>query len=98
MEPARSTRHPLTANVSFKEELTQLPFSPYEIDKLQESESYSDDLVNLEVQAFNAMDGLFKSNNGRYDVKGEPNQTLAIEVLYSNAYLKAKEKNHASHR
>lgn len=70
----------------------QLPFSPYEIDKLQESESYSNDLVNLEVQAFNAMDGLFKSNNGRYDVKGEPNQTLAIELLYSNAYLKAKEK------
>jgi len=88
----REKRHPLTISISLKDEMKNLPYTKYEFEKLQESEKNSNDLVNLEVEAFNAMIGLFKDSNGTYSIKKAPNQQLAISLMNSDAYDLAKEK------
>ena len=91
-EPTRSQRHPLGQSSSLKSEMKKLPYLPYEFEKLEESELNSNELVQLEVEAFNAMDGLFKDSNGDYTIKGASDQQLAIKLLTSEQYHQAKEK------
>jgi len=74
----REARHPDGEKVSLKELINKLPFSKFEIAKMKEAEDNSDDLVNLEVEAFSAV----KSDNAPY----------AIELLHSRAYYEAKHK------
>lgn len=78
LEPLRSLRHPLSDKQSLKQEMKNLPFSSYEVSKLQNSEHNSNDLVELELKAFKAM----KNNE----------QSIAIGLLNSKEYDKAKEK------
>ena len=88
----REKRHPSTIKISLKDEMKKLPFSKYEFEKLQESENNSNDLVNLEVEAFNAMIGLFKDKDGKYTIKRGIDQNLAINLINSVEYDLAKEK------
>ena len=76
----REKRHPGTKKISLKDIIKELPFSTQEINKLHFSEKSSNDLVNLEMMAFEAM-----SSN-------PPNQQYAIELLHSNDYYEAKHK------
>jgi len=91
-EPTRSKRHPLGAPLALKAAMSKLPFLPSEFELLKQSEANSNNLVRLEVEAFNSMAGLFKDSNGHYLIKAEPNKQLAIELLTSQKYLFAKEK------
>jgi len=91
-EPTRSQRHPLGPPSSLKAEMQKLPYLPYEFARLKESEFNSNELVKLEVEAFNAMDGVFKDGNGNYTVRKEANHLLASELLTSEQYRNAKEK------
>ena len=68
-----------------------LPYSNEERAKIHLSHLNSDELVNLERRAFNAMEGRYLQPDGRY-VQGRPDQTLAIDLLYSEEYHRAKEK------
>ena len=77
IEPKRSQLHPLEKAVVLKEEMAQLPYSKYELKKLEKAEKKSNTLVNLELMAFKMM---------------EKNQTLAINLLYSQEYFQAKYK------
>ncbi|MDB4539244.1 SpoIIE family protein phosphatase [Saprospiraceae bacterium] len=52
----------------------------------------SDDLVNLEEEAFNAMSGNYKDSNGHYSIQGDPNKELAIDLLHSKKYFQGKIK------
>ncbi|TXG34835.1 SpoIIE family protein phosphatase [Seonamhaeicola maritimus] len=52
----------------------------------------SDDLVLIEEEAFNAMKGLFKNDDGTYSKNGIPNPDFARELLFNNEYLRAKGK------
>ena len=88
----RDKNHPLDKIVSLRNEMNKLPYTPYEFKKLSLSENNSNDLVNLEVEAFNAMVGLFKDENGDFTIKKQPNQKLAIQLMNSLEYDKAKEK------
>ena len=92
-EPLRSQRHPLLdTKVSLKKEMEELPYTEYELNKLEEAEANSNDLVNLEIESFNAIKGLYKDAEGAYTVKAQPNKKLAIDLLHSAKYHKAKEK------
>lgn len=91
LEPNRSDMHPLSKKKALNEIFKELPYSKYEYDKLQKSRVNSDKLVNLEIEAFNAMDGLYRDENGNYSVYDKRDQQKAIELLHSNEYLKAKE-------
>ncbi len=92
LEPLRSRRHPLDKLVSLQDEMRVLPYSEFEFKKLQQAEFNSNDLVNMEVEAFNALEGLFKDAFGRYSIKSEPDQQRAIQLLHSPQYHQAKEK------
>ena len=50
------------------------------------AENNSNDLVNLEVEAFNAMEGRFRDENVEYTINREPDQSLAIGLLHSPEY------------
>ena len=91
-EPLRSKLHPKTKKISFENMLKSLPYDKFELKKLKEAKDDSDDLVNLEVEAFNTMVGLYKDENGNFSRYDKPNQQKAIALLHSSSYLKAKEK------
>ncbi|MCU7836625.1 MAG: transporter substrate-binding domain-containing protein [gamma proteobacterium symbiont of Taylorina sp.] len=74
----RKKLHPDTEKVPLKELIQREHFSDEEFDLLKQSEGNSNDLVNLEVRAFKAMQ--------------ENNQALAIKLLHSSDYDKAKFK------
>ncbi len=74
----REQRHPAGEKISLKALIKKLPFSKFEIIKMKEAEDNSNDLVNLEVEAFLAI----KNNNALY----------ASELLHSRAYYEAKHK------
>lgn len=92
LEPLRTANHPLELASSLDKEMRGLPYSEFEFKKLQEAKINSDELVSLEVEAFNAMQGLYKDDNSKFTIHEKPNQTLAISLLYSEKYYKVKEK------
>ncbi|HIC76907.1 MAG TPA: sensor domain-containing diguanylate cyclase, partial [Candidatus Dadabacteria bacterium] len=92
LEPIRKNRHPDEKKTSIHGEMSLLPYTKYEFQKLKEAENNSNNLVYMEIEAFNAMDGLFKDKDGEYTIKGEKNQSLAIALLHSTPYHEAKEK------
>ena len=91
LEPTRSIRHPIQEAVSLSSQMNRLPYSDFEFSKLKESHSYSDNLVKLEVQAFNAMQGKFLDKDNKYTITKEPNQALAISLLHSKQYHLVKQ-------
>lgn len=78
--------------IAILEAMQQLGFSDKEFALLDQAKKNSDDLVNMEVEAMNAVKGLFKDSNNKYSVKGEPNKPKAIKMLHSQAYHVAKAK------
>ena len=77
-EESRLERHPDVEKKAFKDIIKESHFSKEEIAKLQEAEDNSNDLVNIETEAFTAI----KNNNKNY----------AIELLHSRDYYVAKQK------
>lgn len=91
-EPLRTATHPLGQAGAIEDEMQKLPYSEFEFKKLKEAKINSDDLVGLEVEAFNAMQGLYKDEDSQYRVHARPDQAMAISLLHSEQYHKAKEK------
>ncbi len=75
---------------SLRERMARLGFTPAELAKLREAEDRSNELVQTELRAFNAMNGLFQSAPGRFDVRGAPDPELARRVLHDETYHRAK--------
>ncbi len=63
-----------------------------EIDLLALSHNNSDKLVLLERRAFAAMEGYFPDKDGKFTVKKQPDQALAIRLLFSQEYAHEKFK------
>ena len=78
--------------VALKALMKKSGFTDTELGLLQTAESESNALVNLEVQAMNAMVGLYRDASGNYTVRGRPDPALARRLLYSNEYHQAKER------
>lgn len=76
--------------VSLQELMKQSGFTEQEFAKLKEAQARSDGLVNLEVEAMNAVKGLFKDEQGGYTKKGEPDMELARRLVHSPEYHKFK--------
>jgi len=88
----REKKHPDGKKNSLKDMMKKLPYSKKELTLLSRSENNSNDLVNLENEAFNAMKGLYKDIFGNYTIRKEVNQKLARTLLHSKNYYKAKHK------
>lgn len=74
------------------EQMVKLQFSEHELSALAEAKLLSDDLINMEIQAFNAMEGLFIGEDGQYKDTGKPDQEFARQILHSPEYHQAKAK------
>ena len=80
-----------TPAISLKDLMKKENFTETEFALLRETENESNELVNLENRAMNAMEGLFEDGTGRY-TKGEPDSELARNLLHGAEYHQAKEK------
>ena len=76
---------------SLKELMKEAEFTETEFALLRETENESNELVNLENRAMNAMVGLFEDGTGRY-TEGAPDPQLARNLLHGTEYHAAKEK------
>ncbi len=83
---------PSGAPMALKMLMRKSGFTDSELALLEKAEAESNALVNLEVQAMNAMIGLYRDASGNYTVKGRPDPELARRLLYSEEYHKAKER------
>lgn len=82
---------PSTARkVSIVRLMQELDFTDEELSVLAEAKARSDNLIKMEVQAFNAMEGRFTGSDGMYSVTGKPDQALARRIVHGEAYHLAK--------
>jgi signal transduction histidine kinase len=65
-------------------------FSERELDLLQQSQKNSDNLVNLEKQAFAAIKGLYDDGHGNFTVSRAPDRDFAIDLLFGKRYTAEK--------
>ncbi|MBK7002535.1 MAG: HAMP domain-containing protein [Rhodoferax sp.] len=67
-------------------------FSEAEFAKLREAQANSDELVNTEVKAMNAVKGRYDDGSGKYTKTGAPNFELARNLVHSPDYHNFKAK------
>ncbi|MDB5789237.1 SpoIIE family protein phosphatase [Caballeronia mineralivorans] len=72
--------------VPLKELMRRAGFTTHEFDLLQQSQSRSDKLVNMEKEAFAAMEGLFMDSAGNLTVRRTPDPGYARSLLYGESY------------
>ncbi len=81
------------ASIAINTQMKSLGFSDEEFRYLEQAQQNSDALVALEVKAMNAVKGIFMDPNTQtYTIKGEPNLTMARELLHSDQYHREKAK------
>jgi len=74
----RTSKHPPQKKISLKNLILKLPFTQIEREKFEQSEKNSNELVNLEVQAFKEME-----NNMQHH---------AVKLLHSVTYYQSKQQ------
>ncbi|MBL7225662.1 MAG: PAS domain S-box protein [Desulfobacteraceae bacterium] len=75
---------------SIEQRMIDFGFSEDETAKLLEAKKESDDLINLEDVAMNAIKGLYKDEDGRFTIKDEPDMAMARKLLHGKEYHDAK--------
>ena len=76
--------------VSLRKQMMGLGFTAKEFAKLNDAENRSNELVELDRAAFNAMKGQFKDQSGETDITGNPDPGLARSILNGENYHAAK--------
>jgi methyl-accepting chemotaxis protein len=66
--------------------------TPEEFSLVEKANALSNSLVSLEVEAMNAVKGIFKDSQGNYTVHGEPDLGHALTLVYGTEYLAEVEK------
>lgn len=66
--------------------LTAYGISKKEIEYIEIANKLSNNLVPLEIEAINAVKGIFKDQYGNYTVRKEPNKELAVSLVFGNNY------------
>jgi signal transduction histidine kinase len=78
--------------ISLMDLMRREEFSERELDLLQQSQKNSDNLVNLEKQAFAAIKGLYDDGSGNFTVSRAPDRDFAIDLLFGEHYTAEKAK------
>ncbi|MFK7865889.1 MAG: methyl-accepting chemotaxis protein [Alphaproteobacteria bacterium] len=81
---------PDTIKKSLLDLMIQAGFSAAELDLLAKAKANSDRLVRLEVEAFNAVKGVFQDEQGEYSIFLAPDLELASSLLESDQYYRYK--------
>ena len=66
--------------------IERLPFDEFEKSKLLESEKNLEKLIDVHLEAFNSLKGIFKTKKG-YFIHKESNREFATKILHSNKYI-----------
>ncbi len=72
--------------ISLKDSMIKIGFSNSEIELFNLSESNSNKLVKTELDAFNAIKGLYRDSLGNYTIKKDPNPEWAKKILFDDEY------------
>jgi len=72
--------------ISLMELMRREGFSERELNLLRQSQESSDNLVNLEKQAFAAVKGLCEDQQGNFNVPCPPRRNFAIDLLFGKRY------------
>ena len=68
----------------------QQVLSSEELSLLRQSESESNRLALIELEAMNAVKGIFRDEAGDFTVNGQPDPALAMSLLFSDDYHRTK--------
>ena len=74
---------------SLQKRMREALFTDQEFELLEEARRQSNDLIDLETVAYNAMKGKYRPANGssmEFSVESSPNQTLAMALVHSIPY------------
>jgi signal transduction histidine kinase/ABC-type amino acid transport substrate-binding protein/DNA-binding response OmpR family regulator/HPt (histidine-containing phosphotransfer) domain-containing protein/HAMP domain-containing protein len=75
---------------SIEKKMISLGLSKNEIESLSKAKTESDDLINLENIAMNAVKGIYKDKNGQFTIKKEPDMAMARNIVHGRKYHEAK--------
>ncbi|TGL33505.1 sensor histidine kinase [Leptospira perdikensis] len=89
VDPSDQKEEPGT-KMSLHDRMIAAGFTKEELSKLNKAQMHSDELVNLETIAKNAMKGLFKDSHGEFTIRKKPNREFAISLMYGIDYHKHK--------
>ncbi|KIO48389.1 response regulator [Nitrosospira sp. NpAV] len=76
--------------ISLRSRMEEAGFTAAELAKLTEAENISNQLVQSERSAFNAMKGRFQDPTGQFDTRGAPDPEWARRILHGEDYHIAK--------
>lgn len=77
---------------SLQSRMIEAGFTQEELKKLKTAQFNSDELVNLENIAMNAIKGKYKDSNGQFTIKGKPNREYAISLMHGIEYHRSKKE------
>ncbi|MRT31820.1 methyl-accepting chemotaxis protein [Herbaspirillum sp. CAH-3] len=72
--------------VPLSELMKRTGFTEQELAKMQEALKLADQLSRIEITAFHAVKGEFDDGEGKFTVVGAPNQAMAQELVFDQAY------------
>ncbi len=87
-EILRPGNNPDKRYASLLERMSESGINEMELGLLRQALAYSDNLVNLERQAFDAVEGLERNKKGV--LKVSPDQQKALDLLFGNSYFQEK--------
>jgi len=77
---------------SIEQRMSDFGLSEDERSKLSEAKKESDELINLEDIAMNAVKGLFRDGDGQFTITGQPDLLMASKLLHGKEYHDAKSR------
>lgn len=77
---------------SLQSRMIEAGFTDEEFQKLKKAQFNSDELVNIENIAMNAIKGIYKDNQGKFNKRGVPNREYAISLMHGLDYHKSKKE------
>jgi len=75
--------------ISYVLMIEEAGYSERELDLIKLSKQLSDNLVETEIEAMNAVRGLFQDEQGFYTISGSPDREKGIGLIYGQAYVDA---------
>ncbi len=77
---------------SLQSRMIEAGFTNEEFQKLKKAQFNSDELVNIENIAMNAIKGIYKDDQGKFKKRGIPNREYAISLMHGLEYHKSKKE------
>ena len=72
--------------IALNDLMKQAGFTDQEFALLKKAEDLSNALIDLETEAINAVNGLFKDSAGKYTIKVSPDRATATRLVFSKEY------------